>query len=174
MAAAANMFSVRIVTADYYMASPLQGLDTCQSPLTQAPVKKVPVVRIFGATPAGKRARGGSGSRRGAGAALPAAHTRARRRRRPSPWIAAASSLPYALLAFSLARDKRRKNVGPRERCAAPPPPGREAASAECLHCVWRPGAGAALQGAGRGSESRERPGRRARWPRHAHRWTGS
>ncbi|PNI87590.1 REV3L isoform 6 [Pan troglodytes] len=46
------MFSVRIVTADYYMASPLQGLDTCQSPLTQAPVKKVPVVRVFGATPA--------------------------------------------------------------------------------------------------------------------------
>lgn len=44
------------------MASPLQGLDICQSPLTQAPVKKVPVVRIFGATPAGKRARGAGGS----------------------------------------------------------------------------------------------------------------
>lgn len=56
VAAAANMFSVRIVTADYYMANPLQGLDICQSPLTQAPVKKVPVVRVFGATPAGKRA----------------------------------------------------------------------------------------------------------------------
>nr|XP_023419436.1 LOW QUALITY PROTEIN: DNA polymerase zeta catalytic subunit [Cavia porcellus] len=52
------MFSVRIVTADYYMASPLQGLDICQSPLTQIPVKKVPVVRVFGATPAGERARG--------------------------------------------------------------------------------------------------------------------
>lgn len=52
MAAAANMFSVRIVTADYYMASPLRGLDTCLCPLTQAPVKKVPVVRVFGATPA--------------------------------------------------------------------------------------------------------------------------
>lgn len=71
------MFSVRIVTADYYMASPLRGLDVCQSPLTQAPVKKVPVVRVFGATPAGKRARGSGGSRRGARAALPAAHTRA-------------------------------------------------------------------------------------------------
>lgn len=80
VAAAANMFSVRIVTADYYMASPLQGLDICQSPLTQAPVKKVPVVRVFGATPAGKRARGAGGSRRGARAALPAAHTRAHRR----------------------------------------------------------------------------------------------
>ncbi|XP_014636650.1 PREDICTED: DNA polymerase zeta catalytic subunit isoform X1 [Ceratotherium simum simum] len=49
------MFSVRIVTADYYMASPLQGLDICQSPVTQAPVKKVPVVRVFGATPAGQK-----------------------------------------------------------------------------------------------------------------------
>ncbi|XP_066229553.1 DNA polymerase zeta catalytic subunit isoform X2 [Saccopteryx leptura] len=49
------MFSVRIVTADYYMASPLQGLDICQSPLNQAPVKKVPVVRVFGATPAGQK-----------------------------------------------------------------------------------------------------------------------
>lgn len=69
------MFSVRIVTADYYMASPLQGLDICQSPLTQAPVKKVPVVRVFGATPAGKRSRGAGRSRRGARAALPAART---------------------------------------------------------------------------------------------------
>uniref|UniRef100_A0A8C0MB37 DNA polymerase zeta catalytic subunit n=1 Tax=Canis lupus familiaris TaxID=9615 RepID=A0A8C0MB37_CANLF len=49
------MFSVRIVTADYYMASPLRGLDTCLCPLTQAPVKKVPVVRVFGATPAGQK-----------------------------------------------------------------------------------------------------------------------
>lgn len=63
MAAAANMFSVRIVTADYYMASPLRGLDICQSPLTQLPVKKVPVVRVFGATPAGKRERAGAGVR---------------------------------------------------------------------------------------------------------------
>ncbi|XP_069880851.1 DNA polymerase zeta catalytic subunit isoform X2 [Dipodomys merriami] len=49
------MFSVRIVTADYYMASPLRGLDICQSPLTQVPVTKVPVVRVFGATPAGQK-----------------------------------------------------------------------------------------------------------------------
>ncbi|XP_052020506.1 DNA polymerase zeta catalytic subunit isoform X2 [Apodemus sylvaticus] len=49
------MFSVRIVTADYYMASPLPGLDICQSPVTQLPVKKVPVVRVFGATPAGQK-----------------------------------------------------------------------------------------------------------------------
>lgn len=114
VAAAANMFSVRIVTADYYMANPLQGLDICQSPLTQAPVKKVPVVRVFGATPAGKRA-GAADAR----AALPAAHSRARRR--PSPQTAAASSLPLALLAFPPEPDERRKNGGPRGRCAPPP-----------------------------------------------------
>lgn len=70
-AAAANMFSVRIVTADYYMASPLPGLDTCQCPRTRAPVQKVPVVRVFGATPAGKRAPGASGSRWGGGGCPP-------------------------------------------------------------------------------------------------------
>lgn len=158
VAAAANMFSVRIVTADYYMASPLQGLDICQSPLTQAPVKKVPVVRVFGATLAGKRALGAGGSRRGARAALPAAHTRALAGPRRG---AAASSLPSALLAFPPVRDMRRKNVGPRERCA-PSSPGGEAASAECLHCVRRPGAGSALWVSRRGSE-RPRP---ALWPR--------
>ncbi|KAM5256763.1 DNA polymerase zeta catalytic subunit [Ctenodactylus gundi] len=49
------MFSVRIVTADYYMASPLRGLDVCQSPRTQVAVPRVPVVRVFGATPAGQK-----------------------------------------------------------------------------------------------------------------------
>ena len=54
-AAAANtMFSVRIVTADYYMGSPLPGLDPCQSHFREAPTRRVPVVRVFGATPAGK------------------------------------------------------------------------------------------------------------------------
>lgn len=53
-AAANNMFSVRIVTADYYMGSPLPGLDPCQSHFRQAPTRRVPVVRVFGATPAGK------------------------------------------------------------------------------------------------------------------------
>lgn len=106
MAAAANMFSVRIVTADYYMASPLQGLDICQSPVTQAPVKKVPVVRVFGATPAGKRARGGSGSR-GRRGAVPGART--------LPALSAAGRRvcpPSARLAFPPARDKRRRNGG--------------------------------------------------------------
>uniref|UniRef100_A0A670Z9N9 DNA polymerase zeta catalytic subunit n=1 Tax=Pseudonaja textilis TaxID=8673 RepID=A0A670Z9N9_PSETE len=49
------MFSVRVVTADYYMSSPLPGLDPCQSPFREAPVKKVPVVRVFGATPSGQK-----------------------------------------------------------------------------------------------------------------------
>ncbi|XP_067402706.1 DNA polymerase zeta catalytic subunit [Emydura macquarii macquarii] len=49
------MFSVRIVTADYYMGSPLPGLDPGQSRFRDAPAKKVPVVRVFGATPAGQK-----------------------------------------------------------------------------------------------------------------------
>ncbi|XP_007426650.1 DNA polymerase zeta catalytic subunit isoform X1 [Python bivittatus] len=49
------MFSVRVVTADYYMSSPLPGLDPCQSSFREAPVKKVPVVRVFGATPSGQK-----------------------------------------------------------------------------------------------------------------------
>ncbi|KAJ6660281.1 hypothetical protein lerEdw1_017981 [Lerista edwardsae] len=49
------MFSVRVVTADYYLSSPLPGLDPCQSHFREAPVKKVPVVRVFGATPSGQK-----------------------------------------------------------------------------------------------------------------------
>ncbi|XP_015276270.1 PREDICTED: DNA polymerase zeta catalytic subunit-like [Gekko japonicus] len=49
------MFSVRVVTADYYMSSPLPGLDPCQSDFREAPVKRVPVVRVFGATPSGQK-----------------------------------------------------------------------------------------------------------------------
>ncbi|XP_059369223.1 DNA polymerase zeta catalytic subunit isoform X3 [Carassius carassius] len=49
------MFSVRIVTADYYMSSPIRELDVCYSEFRESDVKKVPVVRIFGATPAGQK-----------------------------------------------------------------------------------------------------------------------
>ncbi|XP_005990940.1 DNA polymerase zeta catalytic subunit isoform X2 [Latimeria chalumnae] len=49
------MFAVRIVTADYYLATPLKGLDVCYSEFRKAEVRKVPVVRIFGATPAGQK-----------------------------------------------------------------------------------------------------------------------
>uniref|UniRef100_A0A671NP62 DNA polymerase zeta catalytic subunit n=1 Tax=Sinocyclocheilus anshuiensis TaxID=1608454 RepID=A0A671NP62_9TELE len=49
------MFSLRIVTADYYMSSPIRDLDVCYSEFRESDVKKVPVVRIFGATPAGQK-----------------------------------------------------------------------------------------------------------------------
>uniref|UniRef100_A0A3Q3F7Z7 DNA polymerase zeta catalytic subunit n=1 Tax=Labrus bergylta TaxID=56723 RepID=A0A3Q3F7Z7_9LABR len=49
------MFSVRIVTADFYLASPVKDLDVCYSEFRESDVKKVPVVRIFGATPAGQK-----------------------------------------------------------------------------------------------------------------------
>lgn len=51
---AAVMFAVRVVTADYYLASPVKDLDVCYSEFRESNVKKVPVVRIFGATPAGQ------------------------------------------------------------------------------------------------------------------------
>lgn len=49
------MFAVRIVTADYYLASPVKDLDVCYSEFRESDVKRVPVVRIFGATPAGQK-----------------------------------------------------------------------------------------------------------------------
>lgn len=49
------MFAVRIVTADYYMANPVKDLDVCYSEFRESDVNKVPVVRIFGATPAGQQ-----------------------------------------------------------------------------------------------------------------------
>ncbi|XP_042359313.1 DNA polymerase zeta catalytic subunit [Plectropomus leopardus] len=49
------MFAVRIVTADFYLASPIKDLDVCYSEFRESDVKKVPVVRIFGATPAGQK-----------------------------------------------------------------------------------------------------------------------
>ncbi|CAH2252147.1 DNA polymerase zeta catalytic subunit isoform X1 [Pelobates cultripes] len=49
------MFSVRLVTADYYLAAPLPGLDVTASHFRDCPVRRVPVVRVFGATPAGQK-----------------------------------------------------------------------------------------------------------------------
>ncbi|XP_060704706.1 DNA polymerase zeta catalytic subunit [Hemiscyllium ocellatum] len=49
------MFAVRIVTADYYMSSPVKGLDVCYSEFRESEVTRVPVVRIFGPTPAGQK-----------------------------------------------------------------------------------------------------------------------
>ncbi|KAF0023351.1 hypothetical protein F2P81_023981 [Scophthalmus maximus] len=52
------MFAVRIVTADYYLARPIKDLDVCYSEFRESDVKKVPVVRIFGATPAADQRSG--------------------------------------------------------------------------------------------------------------------
>ncbi|KAI8520925.1 DNA polymerase zeta catalytic subunit [Branchiostoma belcheri] len=49
------MFSVRIVTADHYQAAPVRGLDVCHSDFRGTDSKRVPVIRIFGATPAGQK-----------------------------------------------------------------------------------------------------------------------
>ena len=49
------MFSSRIVNADFYLAKPIQKLDVCYSDFRRCPAKRVPVIRIFGATPAGQK-----------------------------------------------------------------------------------------------------------------------
>jgi hypothetical protein len=47
--------TLRIVSLDYYMAPPVPGMDVCWSELEGVAVQKVPVVRIFGATPSGQK-----------------------------------------------------------------------------------------------------------------------
>lgn len=57
MAAAAGcMFSCRILHIDFYTAAPIKDLDVCYSEFRSSAVEKVPVIRIFGATPAGQKA----------------------------------------------------------------------------------------------------------------------
>lgn len=51
----APVFAVRIVSLDHYMARPEPGLDVCYSELEGGVVERVPVVRIFGATPMGQK-----------------------------------------------------------------------------------------------------------------------
>ncbi|WOL11972.1 DNA polymerase zeta catalytic subunit isoform X2 [Canna indica] len=50
-----TIFSVRIVSLDYYMASPIHDLDICYSSFHGRSVKEVPVIRIYGSTPAGQK-----------------------------------------------------------------------------------------------------------------------
>lgn len=50
------MFSLRIVTVDYYQSSPLPGFDVSYSDFRGCEVKQVPVIRIFGTTPKGQKA----------------------------------------------------------------------------------------------------------------------
>jgi DNA polymerase zeta len=47
---------VRLVAIDWYMAPPLPGLDVCFSFFEGTAIQQVPVVRIFGSTPAGQKA----------------------------------------------------------------------------------------------------------------------
>ena len=49
------VFSCRIVQIDYYLSAPLKNLDVCFSSFRSSPVEKVPVLRVFGATPAGQK-----------------------------------------------------------------------------------------------------------------------
>ncbi|KAL7205227.1 hypothetical protein ACSBR2_018208 [Camellia fascicularis] len=50
-----NIFSVRIVSIDYYMAPPIPDLDISYSSFQGGKVNEVPVIRIYGSTPAGQK-----------------------------------------------------------------------------------------------------------------------
>ncbi|KXZ41083.1 hypothetical protein GPECTOR_832g64 [Gonium pectorale] len=49
-------FSLRIISIDYQMAPPIPHIDYCFSSLDGSTVSLVPVIRIFGSTPAGQKA----------------------------------------------------------------------------------------------------------------------
>ena len=49
------MFSVRIVNSDFYTATPIQDIDICSSKFRETTIDKVPVIRIYGATPVGQK-----------------------------------------------------------------------------------------------------------------------
>jgi len=45
---------MRIVTTDHYLASPIAGLDVCYNEYRGTDISKVPVIRVYGITPAGE------------------------------------------------------------------------------------------------------------------------
>ena len=49
------LFSCRIVDISSALVPPIKGLDVRYSELSGSPVKKVPILRIFGATPVGQK-----------------------------------------------------------------------------------------------------------------------
>ncbi|KAM0954326.1 putative DNA-directed DNA polymerase [Dioscorea sansibarensis] len=50
-----DVFSLRIVSMDYYMANPIPDLDFSYSDFQGGDVEEVPVIRIYGSTPAGQK-----------------------------------------------------------------------------------------------------------------------
>ncbi|CAN0914193.1 DNA polymerase zeta catalytic subunit [Linum grandiflorum] len=50
-----KVFSVRIVSIDHYMASPVPDVDACYSSFQGGNVNEVPVIRVYGSTPAGQK-----------------------------------------------------------------------------------------------------------------------
>ena len=50
-----SRFSCRIVDIDSYVTSPLRNLDVTYSDFAGEVIKKVPVIRVFGATPTGQK-----------------------------------------------------------------------------------------------------------------------
>ena len=50
-----SFFSCRIFHADYYLADPIKNVDVTFSNFRCAVTKKVPVIRIFGATKGGQK-----------------------------------------------------------------------------------------------------------------------
>ncbi|XP_071725510.1 DNA polymerase zeta catalytic subunit-like [Rutidosis leptorrhynchoides] len=50
-----KIFSVRIVSIDYYMSPPIPDLDFCYSSFQGGKVNEVPVIRVYGSTPAGQK-----------------------------------------------------------------------------------------------------------------------
>ncbi|KAH8413614.1 hypothetical protein KR222_002011 [Zaprionus bogoriensis] len=50
-----DIYSLRLVIADFYMEKPVFGLDPCYSELRGKEIKRVPIVRIFGANANGQK-----------------------------------------------------------------------------------------------------------------------
>ena len=48
-------FSLRLVTINHYMAKPIPALDVAYCQLAGGAIEQVPIVRIFGSTPAGQK-----------------------------------------------------------------------------------------------------------------------